>query len=121
MQNILSHLPNTHFAGLNNGNSSFTFPQKISILKYALLKWTVQLGVLLVTRDFSSSSDKANGISCSVPLSLCDGHKEALLRWRYISLVFRTGPQSKKPRIETKTNNSKVQRSTCEKVTRRND
>ena len=92
MQNILSHLPNTHFAGLNNGNSSFTSPQKISILKYALLKWTVQLGVLLVTRDFSSSSDKANGISCSVPLSLCDGHKEALLRWRYISLVFRTGP-----------------------------
>ena len=36
-------------------------------------------------------------------------------------LVFRTGPQSKKPRIETKKKtNSKVQRSICEKVIRRN-
>ena len=81
MQNILSHLPNTHFAGLNKGNSSFTFPQKISILKYiyTLLKWTVQLGVSFITRDFSFSSDKANGSSCSVPSSLCDdGRREAL-------------------------------------------
>ena len=106
MQNIHSHLPNTHFAGLNKGNSSFTFPQKISILKYALLKWTVQLGVLLVTRDFSSSSDKANGISCSVPLSLCDGHKQgstAALEVHFSSV------QDWSPKQETENRNKKKQ------------